>query len=61
MLKIEPNNEKALFRKAKILQEKCRTDEAVGTQYAPIIDALVQYCGYVRFLTRSGLCDLILI
>ena len=30
MLKIEPNNEKALFRKAKILIEKCQVDEAVG-------------------------------
>ena len=30
MLKIEPNNEKALFRKAKILIEKCQTDEAIG-------------------------------
>jgi len=30
VLKIEPNNEKALFRKAKILQEKYRTEEAIG-------------------------------
>merc|ERR1719210_2176161 len=30
VLKIEPNNEKALFRKAKILVEKCQLDEAIG-------------------------------
>ena len=30
MLKIEPNNEKALFRKAKILIEKCQMEEAMG-------------------------------
>jgi len=30
VLKIEPNNEKALFRKAKILQHKYRTEEAIG-------------------------------
>ena len=30
MLKIEPNNEKALFRKAKVLIEKCQLDEAIG-------------------------------
>lgn len=29
-LKIEPNNEKALFRKALILKEKCKTEEAIG-------------------------------
>merc|ERR1719318_1188855 len=30
VLKIQPNNEKALYRKAKILQEKCQLDEAIG-------------------------------
>lgn len=30
VLKIQPNNEKALFRKAKILQEKLQTEEAMG-------------------------------
>jgi len=30
VLKIEPNNEKALFRKSKILVEKCQLDEAIG-------------------------------
>ena len=30
VLKIQPNNEKALFRKAKILQEKHQLDEAIG-------------------------------
>jgi len=30
VLKIEPNNEKALFRKAKVLVEKCQIDEAIG-------------------------------
>ena len=30
VLKIQPNNEKALFRKAKILQEKLQIDEAIG-------------------------------
>ena len=30
VLKIQPNNEKALFRKAKILQEKCHVEEAIG-------------------------------
>ena len=30
VLKIEPNNEKALFRKSKILMEKCQLDEAIG-------------------------------
>lgn len=30
VLKIEPNNEKALFRKSKILIEKCQLDEAIG-------------------------------
>jgi len=30
VLKIQPNNEKALFRKAKILQEKCQLEEAIG-------------------------------
>jgi len=30
VLKIQPNNEKALFRKAKILQEKHQTEEAMG-------------------------------
>merc|ERR1712055_544105 len=30
VLKIQPNNEKALFRKAKILVEKCQLDEAIG-------------------------------
>jgi len=30
VLKIQPNNEKALFRKSKILQEKCQMDEAIG-------------------------------
>ena len=30
VLKIEPNNEKALFRKSKILLEKCQLDEAIG-------------------------------
>ena len=30
MLKIEPNNEKALFRKSKVLIEKCQLDEAIG-------------------------------
>ena len=30
VLKIQPNNEKALFRKAKILQEKLQTEEAIG-------------------------------
>jgi len=30
VLKIEPNNEKALFRKAKILMEKCQIEEAIG-------------------------------
>jgi len=30
VLKVEPNNEKALFRKSKVLQEKCRIEEAVG-------------------------------
>jgi len=30
VLKVEPNNEKALFRKSKVLQEKCRVEEAVG-------------------------------
>ena len=29
-LKIEPNNEKALFRKALIVNEKCKTEEAIG-------------------------------
>ena len=33
VLKIEPNNEKALFRKAKVLQEKCRTEEAIGKDH----------------------------
>ena len=30
VLRIQPNNEKALFRKAKILQEKHQLDEAIG-------------------------------
>jgi len=30
VLRIQPNNEKALFRKSKILQEKCQLDEAIG-------------------------------
>ena len=30
VLKIEPNNEKALFRKSKVLIEKCQLDEAIG-------------------------------
>ena len=30
VLKIQPNNEKALFRKAKILQEKSHVEEAIG-------------------------------
>jgi len=30
VLKIEPNNEKALYRKAVIYKEKCKTDEALG-------------------------------
>jgi len=30
VLKIQPNNEKALFRKAMILQEKCQLEEAIG-------------------------------
>jgi len=30
VLKVEPNNEKALFRKSKILMEKCQLDEAIG-------------------------------
>jgi len=30
VLKIEPNNEKALYRKSKVLLEKYRTDEALG-------------------------------
>jgi len=31
VLKIEPNNEKALYRKSKVLSEKCLIDEAIGT------------------------------
>lgn len=30
VLKIEPNNEKALYRKSRILTEKCRPEEALG-------------------------------
>ena len=30
VLKVEPNNEKALFRKAKVLEEKGNYDEALG-------------------------------
>jgi len=30
VLKIEPNNEKALYRKAILYREKCKTEEAIG-------------------------------
>ena len=37
VLRIQPNNEKALFRKAKILQEKHQLDEAIGAQLTAFI------------------------
>jgi len=40
VLRIQPNNEKALFRKAKILQEKHQLDEAIGDHW-PVCKELV--------------------